>query len=244
MARAVTKPKDQGAAARPRARAAASRTEDLVSILEAGGYAQPVQGRVVQIFETACRLFAQRGFDGVSMRDLARECGVSKATLYHYFPDKDSLLRPLAMGMTKALYLHVALHDDPLLPASDRLRRCVAETALFFDRHRWAWIASANSFWNDPEVRARRERIGWRDRYEGLVREILEAGVAAGEIRALDVPVAGRMILGAVNWMARWYDPKGSLTAPEIATHFCDMVLGGILAPARAPLRSQPMVPT
>lgn len=238
MARAVTKPKD-GDTPKPRARtAAASRTEDLVSILEAGGYAQPVQGRVVQIFETACRLFAQKGFDGVSMRDLAQECGISKATLYHYFPDKDSLLRPLAMGMTKALYLHVALHDDPLLPAAERLRRCVVETALFFDRHRWAWIASANNFWNDPEVRARRERVGWRDRYERLVREILEAGIAAGEIRSLDVPVAGRMILGAVNWMARWYDPRGTLTAPEIATHFCDMVLGGILAPPAKPPRA------
>jgi AcrR family transcriptional regulator len=238
MARAVTKPKD-GAVMKPRARAAAaSRTEDLVSILEAGGYALPVQGRVVQIFETACRLFAQKGFDGVSMRDLAQECGISKATLYHYFPDKDSLLRPLAMGMTKALYLHVALHDDPLQPAPERLRRCVVETALFFDRHRWAWIASANTFWNDPELRARRERVGWRDRYERLMREILEAGIAAGEIRDLDVPVAGRMILGAVNWMARWYDPRGSLTAPEIATRFCDMVLHGILPPAHPASRA------
>ncbi|MBW6400245.1 TetR/AcrR family transcriptional regulator [Roseomonas sp. HJA6] len=234
MARAAAKSKTAEAPeappTRPRRRAVA-RTEDLVSILEVGGYDQPAQGRIVQIFEVACRMFAQNGFDGVSMRDIALECGISKATLYHYFPDKDSLLRPLAMGVTKALYLHVARHDDPALPAADRLRSLIGETARFFDRHRWAWIASASTFWNDPELRFRRERIGWRDRYERLLREILEAGVAAGELRTMDVAVAGRMILGAVNWMARWYDPKGTLTAPEIALDFCDMVLGGILVP-------------
>ena len=141
------------------------------------------------------------------------------------------------------IYLHVARHDDPSLGAPDRLRRCVVESARFFERHRWAWIASASTFWNDPELRFRRERIGWRDRSERLVRDILEAGIAAGEIRPLDVPVAGRMILGAINWMPRWYDPKGPLTAPDIAQSFCDMVLGGILAPVTATPVRKPRVP-
>jgi AcrR family transcriptional regulator len=208
---------------------------DLAGILELDGQDQPPQGRIVQIFEVACRLFAQKGFDGVSMRDIAQECGVSKATLYHYFPDKDSLLRPLALGMTKSLYLHVAGHDDPARPATERLRSFVAETARFFERYRWAWIAASTTFWSDPKIRARRERVGWRDRYEQLVRDILQAGIDAGEIRALDVPVAGRMILGAVNWMPRWYDPKGPLPAPEIALRFCGMMLEGIGLPAAAP---------
>ena len=239
MARSAPKPKPDatpaattGAVAKPRARSAAAiQTEGLVSLLELGGHGQPAQGRVVQIFEVACRLFALKGFDGVSMRDIAQECGISKATLYHYFPDKDSLLRPLAMGVSKALYLYVAQLDDPALSASERLRRYVGETARFFERHRWAWIASSTSFWNDPQIRARRERIAWRDRYEQLARDILAAGVATGEIRDIDVPVAGRLILGAINWMSHWYDPKGALPATDIAERFCDMMLGGILAP-------------
>lgn len=205
---------------------------DLTAILELDGQDQPPQGRIVQIFEVACRQFAQRGFDGVSMRDIAQECGISKATLYHYFPDKDSLLRPLVMGMTKSLYLHVARHDDPSRPAVERLRVFVVESAHFFELHRWAWIASSSTFWSDPKARTRKERLGWRDRYEQLVRDILQAGIAAGEIRPLDIPIAGRMILGAVNWLPRWYDPKGTLAAPEIAQRFCEMMVDGIRAPA------------
>lgn len=218
---------------RRRSRAASSpkRMEDLAEILEIDGQDGKPQGRIVQIFEVACRQFALKGFDGVSMRDIALECGISKATLYHYFPDKDSLLRPLAIGNTKSLFLHVASHDDPARPAVERLRVFMVETAHFFEKYRWVWIAASNSFWSDPKLRARRERIAWRDRYEQLMREILQAGVEAGEIRGVDVALAGRMLLGAVNWMGRWYDPKGPMTAAEIAERYCEMTLAGIGAP-------------
>ncbi|MFC7541279.1 hypothetical protein ACFQU2_19950 [Siccirubricoccus deserti] len=103
-----------------------------------------------------------------------------------------------------------ARHNEVALPARRGARRSSAASSgaiailrgrdgAVFERYRWAWIAASTTFWSDPKIRARRERIGWRDRYEQLVRDILQAGIDAGEIRALDVPVAGRMILGAVN---------------------------------------------
>ncbi|WP_424811121.1 TetR/AcrR family transcriptional regulator [Roseococcus sp. YIM B11640] len=207
---------------------AAEGLEDLAEILELDSAGNPLQGRIVQIFQVACRLFAQHGFDGASMRDIAAECGVSKATLYHYFPDKDSILRPLALGTTKSIYLHVARHDDPSRPALQRLRIFLTQTAKFFEKFRWAWIASSTVFWSDPKARARKERIAWRDRYEQLLREILQAGVDAGEIQAADVAVTGRFILGSINWMPRWYAPEGPLTAAQVAERFCDMIVDGI----------------
>lgn len=205
--------------------------EDLAEILELDATGNPPQGRIVQIFQVACRLFAGRGFDGVSMRDIAAECGISKATLYHYFPDKDSILRPLAMGTTKSIFLHVQKHDDPTKPPLERLRVFLIETANFFEKFRWAWIAGSTAFWSDPKARARKERIAWRDRYEQLLRDILQAGVDAGEIKAVDVPMAGRFMLGSINWLARWYDPEGPLTASQVADQFCDMIVDGIRRP-------------
>ena len=209
--------------------------DDLADILELDTAGNPLQGRIVQIFQVACRLFAQRGFDGVSMRDIAAECGISKATLYHYFPDKDSILRPLAMGTTKSIFVHVSKHDDPANPPLQRLRIFLIETANFFEKFRWAWIAGSTAFWSDPKARSRKERIGWRDRYEQLLRDILQAGIDSGEIRVKDVAMAGRFVLGSVNWMARWYDPEGPLTASQVADQFCDMIIDGIRAPAPAP---------
>ncbi|WP_424813500.1 TetR/AcrR family transcriptional regulator [Roseococcus sp. YIM B11640] len=202
--------------------------DDLAEILELDGSGNPPQGRIVQIFQVACRLFAQRGFDGVSMRDIAAECDISKATLYHYFPDKDSILRPLAMGTTKSIFLHVSKFDDPSRPPVERLRTFLVETATFFEKFRWAWIAGASAFWSDPKARSRKERVGWRDRYEALLRDILQAGIDSGEMQIKDVRLAGRFVLGSVNWMARWYDPEGPMTAAEIVDNFCDMIIHGI----------------
>ena len=157
--------------------------DDIADLLELDAAGEPLSGRIVQIFQVACRLFAQRGFDGVSMRDIALECGLSKATLYHYFPDKDSILRPLAIGTTKSLCLHVLRHDRPEAPPLERLRSFLTETAKFFEKFRWAWIAASTVFWSDPKIRTRKERIAWRDRYEQLLRDILQAGMdASGDL--------------------------------------------------------------
>ncbi|WP_207539468.1 TetR/AcrR family transcriptional regulator [Sabulicella rubraurantiaca] len=214
--------------------------DTIVELLELDEGGEPPQGRILQIFDVACRLFAQRGFDGVSMRDIATECGVSKATLYHYFPDKDSILRPLAMGTTRSLFQHVAKHDDPAATPLVRLRSFLVETARFFERFRWAWIAGSTAFWSDPKTRARKERIAWRDRYEQLLREILQAGIEAGDLREMDVRIAGRFVLGSINWMPRWYDPAGPLSAAEIADSFCGMIIDGLRAPAAVRRKAAP----
>jgi AcrR family transcriptional regulator len=201
--------------------------EDLVELLDYKDAENPPPERLVQILTVACRLFAVNGFDGTSMRDIANECGISKATLYHYFPDKDAILRPVVMGTTKSIYLHVAAQDDPTRPPLERLRVFMVETASFFERFRWAWIAGSAMFWNDPQVRRRKERLEWRDRYEQLLRSILQAAMDRGELRKMDVPLAGRFVVSSLNWLPRWYNPAGPLSAPEIAAQFYEMVVDG-----------------
>ncbi len=203
--------------------------EGLADILELGVGAEPPQERMLQIFGEACRLFATRGFQGTSMRDIAEECGISKATLYHYFPDKDAILRPLVLGVTKALHRHVAAGIRAEDPPLEKLRCYMTGSAAFFARHRWAMIASSSVFWTDPQARRRRERLEWRDRYEALLRAILREAVERREIRAgLDIPLAGRLVLSTLNWLPRWFDPAGPLTAPQIAERFHGMVVAGL----------------
>ena len=47
--------------------------------------------RMLQILTESARLFANNGYDGTSMRDIAEACGISKSLLYHHFTDKDAL---------------------------------------------------------------------------------------------------------------------------------------------------------
>ncbi len=204
---------------------------DLADIIELDASDGPPNERMLQILTEACRLFATRGFDGVSVRDIAEECGISKATLYHYFPDKDAMLRPLVLGATKAIYERVSRRIDPDAPPLEQLRCFMVETAGFFERFRWAWMASSSVFWNDPEARRRRERLAWRDKYEELLRAILQAAMARGEIRPMDTALAARLVLSALNWMPRWYNPDGPASAADIAAGYYDLLVDGFRAP-------------
>ncbi len=74
----------------------------------------------------------------------------------------------------------------------------------------------------------RREVVEARDRYERQLREIIREGVELGEFRAADPKIGAFAILGAINWIAHWYDPDGSLPAPELAARFVDHLVGGL----------------
>jgi hypothetical protein len=69
-----------------------------------------------------------------------------------------------------------------------------------------------------------------RDRYENFLRGLIEEAIEAGEIREVDVPMAGRLILSSLNWMHRWYNPNKSLTPEQIADVYFDLVFSGLRA--------------
>ena len=70
--------------------------------------------------------------------------------------------------------------------------------------------------------------IAARDAYERAVRRIIARGIDDGEFRAVDVKIAVFAILGAINWIARWYQPEGSIHTPELGTEFADQLVGGL----------------
>jgi AcrR family transcriptional regulator len=194
--------------------------------------AEPADGaeRVLQILSESARLFATSGYDGTSMRDIAEACGISKSLLYHHFTDKDEIFARIALGSTRELYNFVFDRLPDGATPSDRIRAFMTATGEYFQRYRWAWLASTASFWNDPEQRRQKERMMWRDRYEGLIRTLIQQAIDAGEIRPVDVPLAGRLVLSSLNWMHRWYKPEKGMTATQIADAYFDMIFRGLHA--------------
>ena len=183
--------------------------------------------RVLQILAEAGRLFASKGFEGTSMRDIALACGISKSLLYHHFSNKDEIYTRVAVGSTLELYLFVR-DRIPDGPPSQKIRAFMVATAEYFRRYRWAWIASTTAFWNDPDRTRHKERLTRRDRFENFLRGLIQEAIDAGEIRKVDVPMTGRLILSSLNWMHRWYNPNKSATPEQIADIFFDMIFNGL----------------
>jgi TetR/AcrR family transcriptional regulator, cholesterol catabolism regulator len=183
--------------------------------------------RVLQILSEAARLFARKGYDGASMRDIAEACGISKSLLYHHFSNKDEIYARVAVGSTQELYLFVR-DRIPQGPPSQKIRGFMLATAEYFRRYRWAWIASTNAFWNDPDRQRQKERLSRRDRYENYLRSLIQEAIDAGEIRQVDVAMTGRLILSSLNWMHRWYNPNKSATPEQIADFYFDILFSGL----------------
>lgn len=76
----------------------------------------------------------------------------------------------------------------------------------------------------------RRRYVALRDRFERGVRSIVREGIAAGSFRKVDPRVATFSILGAINWMPKWYRPDGAWSARDIARKFADFFVESLHA--------------
>jgi len=184
--------------------------------------------RMLQILSESSRLFATKGYDGTSMRDIAEACGISKSLLYHHFTDKDEIYARIALGSTQRLFEFVQDRLPENATPPERVRAFMVATGDYFQRHRSNWIASTAAFWSDPELRRHKERMMWRDRYEGLLRQLIQDAIASGDFRPVDVPLTGRLVLSSLNWMHRWYKPDKGLSPGQIADSYFDLIFNGL----------------
>lgn len=195
--------------------------------------AVPPCDRRQSILRTASGLFAARGYDGTSMRDVAEACGISKALLYHHFANKEDLHRQVVQSSAALLLAQVRAQIPAEGDAAAKVRGFMLATAGFFEAHRADWIAATAAFWGGEgagggEDTARRARIETRDGFEQLLRGLLQDGVDSGVFAPMDVAMTGRLILSALNWMHKWYDPAGSRSPQEIAALYFDTLLQGL----------------
>ncbi|MCC6000795.1 MAG: TetR family transcriptional regulator [Pararhodobacter sp.] len=184
--------------------------------------------RVRELLEISAQLFAERGFDATSMRDISKAANVSKALLYHHFTNKDDIYARVALSSSRHLNDFVEERIPADGTAAERVRAFMVATASFFAQHRPAWIAASNAFWTDRNRQRVDERMARRDQFEKRLRQLIREGIEAGEFREVDPADAGRLVLSAINWMHRWFDPEKELSAEEIAARYADLILHGM----------------
>jgi len=181
--------------------------------------------RKEELTREAARLFAERGFHGTSMGDLAEALGVQKGSLYSLTGSKQELLfETMREG---AAAFHAALDAVPEnAPAIERIRlalrghlRVVSEqldVATVFTRE-WRYL--------EDDYRA--QIVAERRRYEERWRTIFREGVESGDLRTdLDAGAAVLLVLSAANWAYTWLVPGRD--TDELADRFLAILVDGI----------------
>jgi AcrR family transcriptional regulator len=178
-----------------------------------------------EILHAALRTFRAKGYHGTTLDDIADQLGVRKTALYHYFPDKEAILY--------ACHRESLAELSRILEEAQALDSATARIAFVIREHVRVMIDTLEGSPLAFEVTAltagrQRGVIAARDRYEHGLRKIIEEGIADGEFRRVDAKIAVFAILGAINWIARWYRPEGALRAPELGGQFADHLVGGL----------------
>ncbi len=182
-----------------------------------------------RIRRAAVTLFATRGYAATGIRDLAEAAGVQTASLYHYMGTKQELLRSLMVDGNRRLLGAAQLVVEPGAPPEHRLVSLVQMHVLGHAHQReMAVVLDAELRSLGPE--ARTEVVAMRDRYEGLWRDAIADGVAAGTF-AIESPSATRLgLLAMCTGVAYWYSPDRGGDDDALAHAFADTALGAVRA--------------
>jgi len=181
--------------------------------------------RRTEILHAALRAFRERGYYATTLDDIAERLGVGKTALYHYFPDKEAILY--------ACHQESLAELDRILRGTRRYASATERLAYVIREHVRVMtdtLEGSPLAFEVPALSPARQRpiIIARDRYERALRRMITEGISAGEFRAVEPKIAVFAILGAVNWIARWYRPEGSLHAQELGRQFADHLVGGL----------------
>jgi TetR/AcrR family transcriptional regulator, cholesterol catabolism regulator len=178
-----------------------------------------------ELARVAARLFAERGFHGTSMGDLAAALGVQKGSLYSLTGSKQELLFE-TMG-EGARAFHAALDEVPEdLPALERIRLGLrGHLRVVSDQIDVATVFTRE--WRYLEDRYRDEILEERRRYEERWRALFREGVESGGLRTdLDVGAAALLVVSAANWAYTWLTPGRD--TDELADRFTAILVDGV----------------
>ena len=181
------------------------------------------------ILRSVGRVLGDSRLSSLTMQDIAVELGITKGNLYYYFKDKQDILyqchmrcMEVSLDGLRDVRSRQAEIDDPL-----HALLLVHITGMLTAGFGSVMLADLDNL--NPSQRKR--YVTRRDEFETGVREFIELGVARGIYECQDPKLAGLAILGAINWVPKWYSQQGSMTSAQIAQGLTDFLMRALWTP-------------
>jgi AcrR family transcriptional regulator len=180
------------------------------------------------LVEKACIIFAEKGYDGTSLTDIAEAVGLTRGAVYYYFKNKEALLESIIREVAFAPLEEIAVWRKTAPDtASERLyafvKRRVQNVLARQTQMRMIQVTEAAL---PPDLLQRHNDAKRKilDEYRSIIRE----GVRAGEFRPVDDSVAAFGIIGMVNWTAQWFVEGRGAGVDDVAAQLADMAVESV----------------
>lgn len=182
--------------------------------------------KVADILDVSARLFATDGYQATRMADVARELGLHKASLYHYFDSKESILVALIKARVGAAVdaLEKIVTNDG--SARAKLAGAVRSHIEIFHQNADLYtIFQSERLHTISDEAAELVNAPGR-RYEKMFAGLISDGVATGEFSSeLDPVITMKAIVGLCNSTLSWFRPGGRLAIRDLADRYAEMAL-------------------
>ncbi|KUI01813.1 hypothetical protein AU188_17270 [Mycobacterium sp. IS-3022] len=180
------------------------------------------------MMRAAAKVFAEKGFSSATVRDVADEAEVLSGNLYYYFESKEAIVEEVLCGyldLTVTGYRRAAEEPEDAVTALTGLMS-VALRGLAHHRYELMILQ------NDWHYVGPMERVAkYMDEIEKIWLATIDRGVAEGAFRAdIDVRMAYRTIMGAIQSAVRWFDTLGKLSVDDLISVQSSILLDGLRA--------------
>jgi AcrR family transcriptional regulator len=184
------------------------------------------------ILQTAADLFRERGYRATTLDHIAARLGMSKASLYKSFHAKEEMLAVISRRTIETFTRELALVLRSNLAPEEKLRRVVRDHVRFVIANRSFLTVFFSEEANLP-ARLARALAQQKDRYDKGIESLVIDGMKQGVFRDVPPRLVVFGLLGMLNWVYKWYNPRGRWGAEEISSAFLSLVEGGLLRRAR-----------
>ncbi len=186
------------------------------------------------IYRMAAQMIYEKGFDAISMNEIAKALDLTKPGLYYHVKGKKQLLFSIMDFAMDLLDRQVVGPARAIADPYDRLRLIVTEHARLLTHEAAGAVAILIDEDSGLSSEQRQLIVKRKRAYLDLMRDTLEEIKTDGRLRPEDSTVAAFSLLGMVMWMSRWYDPRGRLDAEQVVQDVTEIALGGMVSPRTA----------
>jgi AcrR family transcriptional regulator len=180
------------------------------------------------ILKTAAELFIEKSYSRTSLNEVAERLNITKPALYTYFRNKEEILLGCYRWGT-------ALIEESLNQIAREGSTGLEKVEAFV--YSYAQVMTVNLGRcvmrldeGDLSNEAVSEVRNYKRKIDRRLRSFIQEGIEDGSIALCDPKIAAFAIAGAVNWICMWYEPRGPLTAEEIASQFARTLTQGLAA--------------
>jgi AcrR family transcriptional regulator len=179
------------------------------------------------IIEKASKLFREKGFGAASMRDLAEHVGVEAASLYNHIQSKSEILQTICFKVANEFLTNLDAVESSPQPTLKKMEAVIRlHIRMMLDRYEFVYISDHE--WRHLPEPYLSNFLNQRRNYRKRLGDIIEEGIARGEIKPIDPYTAVLVILSAISGIDSWQRSRKTTSAEALESNMVKYLIEGL----------------